>query len=106
MTNKERVQKFKDLNIAINCKTKKEARSFIKWCYDNDMIWFSSVEGDTNYYYGENTCYYYSFHIEFADKKFYKKRGYKIITYEDFMKGHEKNMGSKNKTTNLEWICH
>ena len=97
MTNKERVKKFKDLNIAINCKTKKEARSFIKWCYDNDMIWFSSVEGCTNYYYGENTCYYYSFHIEFADKKFYKKRGYKIITYEDFMKGHEKNMGSKKQ---------
>lgn len=104
MTNEERVQKFKDLNIAINCKTMKEARSFIKWCYDNDMIWFSSVEECTNYHYGENTCYYYSFHIEFADKKFYKMRGYKIIDYKDFMKEDENNMESKNKKTNLQWI--
>lgn len=37
MTNEERVQKFKDLNIAINCEIEQEAKKFIDWCYDNGM---------------------------------------------------------------------
>ena len=103
MTDKERVEKFKSGEIAVNCSTEEESRQFIEWCHRND-IRFTNNDNDTirTYFYvnKENTCY--KFNIEsggllYSSKKFYKNNGSIVITFKEFM----------NKSiTNLEYILN
>lgn len=43
MTDKERVEKFKSGEIAVNCSTEEESRQFIEWCHRNDIRWTINV---------------------------------------------------------------
>lgn len=103
MTNKERVEKFKNEKIAIHCETEEEAKSFVNWCYLNGMRWGGSKPTKTFYDINKNdTCYTFNFtgdnYLEYSCKQFYKDEGWKIIKYKDFMKEEG------NKMTNLEWL--
>lgn len=102
MTNEERVDKFKNEDIVINCETEEEAKAFIKWCFANDLKW-TNEDVNTTYFnnYKENTCYSYLYQgapvLKFARLRFYFNNGLKVIKYKDFMKGTEREM------TNLEY---
>ena len=100
MTNKERIEKFKNEKIAANCKTEEEAKEFVKWCYANGFKWDDLPEGTTFFDdYKNETCYVFDFgedkQLEYGYKDFYEEKGYEIIKYKDFME--EKEM------TNLEY---
>lgn len=102
MTNEERIEKFKNENVAVNCKTEEEARKFIEWCYENGFEWDISKPGVTHfYYYEDKTCYTFNFcdceHLGYGTKSFHKREGYEVIKYKDFMK--------ENKMTNLEAVA-
>lgn len=96
MTNEERIEKFKNEKIAIHCETEEEAKSFVRWCYLNGMIWTRGKPTKTFYDINKNdTCYVFSFTgnncLGYSCKQFYKEEGYEVIKYKDFMKG-ETNM--------------
>ena len=90
MTNEERIERFRNEKIAVNCETEEEARKFIEWCYENGFEWDISEPGVTHfYYYKDKTCYTFNFcdceHLGYSFKQFYEKKGYEIIKYKDFM---------------------
>ena len=102
MTNKERVNKFRLEEIAVNRETEEEAKSFIEWCYANGFEWYKSNPSETNFNcYKNETCYTFDFSedkaIEFCNKCFYEESGWEVIKYKDFMK--------ENKMTNLEAVA-
>ncbi len=105
MTNEERVNKFRNEKIAVNCKTEEEAKSFIEWCYENGIEWGIPELDETHStcfrYYRNETCYAFGFdgdiHLGYGTKSFYKRKGYEVIKYKDFMK--------ENKMTNLEAVA-
>ena len=91
------VQKLKRGKIAIHCDTEEKAKRFVKWCFKNDMIWKNSDSSETHYrYYKENTCYtcardgsdwdFDTFLLEFSNKIWYEQHGYKVISFDEFMK--------------------
>lgn len=99
MTNKDRIEKFKNEKIAINCETIEEAKEFIKWCYASGMR-LRGCEFVKTYFndYKDKICYSFNFSgnecLGYCSKQFYKEEGYEIIKYKDFMK--------EDKMTNLE----
>lgn len=103
MTNEERVNKFRNEKIAVNCKTEEEAKSFIEWCYENGIEWGIPELDETHStcfrYYRNETCYAFGFdgdiHLGYGSKHFHEEEGYEVITYKDFMK--------EKKMTNLEY---
>lgn len=102
MTDKERVEKFKSGEIAVNCSTKEESRQFIEWCYLNDIRWTDNNNTVRTYFYvnKENTCYKFNIAsgaLFYSSKKFYKNNGYIVITFKEFM---------KKPITNLEYILN
>lgn len=105
MTNEERVNKFRNEKIAVNCKTEEEAKSFIEWCYENGIEWGIPELDETHStcfrYYRNETCYAFGFdgdiHLGYGSKHFHEEEGYEVITYKDFMK--------ENKMTNLEAVA-
>lgn len=103
MTNEERVNKFKNEDIVINCETKEEAEAFIGWCFANNLKWANKDDNGTYFEnYNANTCYSYSFHdapvLGYDYSEFYIDSGWEVIKYKDFMKGKERKM------TNLEYV--
>lgn len=104
MTDKERLEKFKNGKIAVNCPTEKEARKFIEWCYINDMKWNFGEELLTYFYINEEqTCYFYNKYNEqlYCGQNFYFfAERVPIMTYKEFMKRKDSDM------TNLEWILN
>ena len=101
-TDKERVEKIRSGEIAVNCSTEEESRQFIEWCYRNDIRWTNN-DNDTirTYFYvnKENTCYKFNIAsggLLYSSKKFYVNEGIDVITYKEFMKA------DKNRVTNLE----
>lgn len=98
MTNEERVQKFKEENIAVNCETNEEAKSFVQWCYANDITWSDSIKCDTYFeVYPTYTCYIYRNTLYVSSEDSLKGDGYKVITYKEFMEEDKKKM------TNFEY---
>lgn len=102
MTDKERVEKIRSGEIAVNCSTEEESRQFIEWCHRNDIRWTNN-DNDTirTYFYvnKENTCYKFNIAsggLLYSSKKFYVNEGIDVITYKEFMKA------DKNRVTNLE----
>lgn len=104
MTDKERLEKFRNGKIAVNCPTEKEAIEFIEWCYINDMKWNFGEELLTYFYiHEEQTCYSYHKDIEqlyCSQKSYLFAERIPIMTYKEFMKKDD------NKITNLEWILN
>lgn len=104
MTDKERVEKIRSGEIAVNCSTEEESRQFIEWCHRNDIRWTSNDnDNDTirTYFYvnKENTCYKFNIAsggLLHSSKNFYVNEGIDVITYKEFMKA------DKNRVTNLE----
>lgn len=105
MTNEERVNKFKNEKIAINCETEDEAKEFIKWCYLNEITWTNKKLGMNKTYYKEykkTTCYIYHNKyqcLQYCSDNYYIIEGWKVVKYKDFMK--EKSV---SKMTNLEYL--
>lgn len=103
MTNEERIERFRNGKITINCETEEEAKSFIKWCFDNGMCWESGTEDEIFFdMYKNKTCYSFDFftgdeYLGYDSKSFYKREGYEVIKYKDFM-------GVK-RITNLEYVA-
>lgn len=102
MTDKEKVEKIRSGEIAVNCSTEEESRQFIEWCHRNDIRWTDN-DNDTirTYFYvnKENTCYKFNIAsggLLYSSKKFYVNEGIDVITYKEFMKA------DKNRVTNLE----
>lgn len=77
---------FKNKKVAVNCDTEEKAREFIKECYKRGLKWSVPTEKHTMFdWYKKDTCYEYEIdenRLMFADKKFYKSNGYKIIKWE------------------------
>ena len=104
MTDKERLEKFKNGKIAVNCLTEQEAKAFVKWCYDNDIRWNFENEMSTCFsVYNNKTCYSYYKPLKtlcFGEKSFSIVMKDEIMTYKEFMGKDD------NKMTNLEWILN
>lgn len=102
MTNEERIERFRNGKIAVNCETEEEAKSFIKWCFDNGMCWKSGTEDEIFFdMYKNKTCYSFDYFtgdecLGYDSESFHKREGYEVITYKDFMK--------ERKMTNLEYV--
>ncbi len=100
MTNKERVNKFRLEEIAVNCETEEEAKAFVKWCFDNGMGWGCGNEDETFFNSFKNkTCYSFDYFtgdecLVYDSESYCRGDDYEVITYKDFMK--------ENKMTNLE----
>lgn len=86
MKNEERVIKFKSQQLAVNCKTKEQAKKFCKWCYENGLEWKGNKVDKICWYYGDKTCYTYNNRLLHSYISNTIKNGYKIITYQDFFK--------------------
>lgn len=102
MTDKERVEKIRSGEIAVNCSTEEESRQFIEWCHRNDIRWTNNDNDTIRTYFcinKENTCYKFNIAsggLLYSSKNFYVNEGIDVITYKEFMKA------DKNRVTNLE----
>ena len=85
------MQRFKDIEFVVNCKTEEQAKQFISICYDNGLEWFNNSKTETNWNkYNKDTCYRaVDPEIVYANINYYKKADYKIITFDEFMKEHK-----------------
>lgn len=82
--------KFEDIigkKIAVNCKTKEEAKEFIRIAYENGYHWLANKTiKATNYeVYEADTCYNISSNrrIYFGTKKWYNSDYYRIINFNE-----------------------
>lgn len=78
--------KNKDNKIAVNCKTKEEAKDFCRQMHKRGMKWCTgdSYLENTNYNtHNEGTCYYGS--GEYSSCDFAEKYNYKILEWSDYM---------------------
>ncbi len=77
---------FKNGKVAVNCDTEEKAKEFVKECFERGMKWVNFTESKTMFdWYKKYTCYDYKIdenRLMYADKKFYKNNGYKIIKWE------------------------
>ncbi|GAA0083396.1 hypothetical protein [Clostridium sp. CTA-6] len=80
---------FVNVQMAVNCKTKKEEELFFKYLNNNDITWNSGCnifESEIYEYdnYKNNTCFCMSLGgIQYGKKNFYMEDSYKIITFEE-----------------------
>ena len=78
--------KNKDNKIAVNCKTKEEAKDFCRQMHGQGMKWCTgdSYLENTNYnVHNEGTCYYGI--GEYSSRDFAEKYNYKILEWSDYM---------------------
>ena len=87
------IERFKNGGLAVHCDTEEKAKKFIEWCYENGMEWefesskpfalthYASYHNKTTYSFGGNN------YLKFGTASWYKEHGYKVVTYDDFMKG-------------------
>ena len=87
--NGEFLKKFKTEKIAVNCETKKEAKQFLKWCYNNKVKWIddSFLIKNTHWeIYKNKTCYvcsYKFYGIIEESKNYLKNNNYTIVKFSD-----------------------
>ena len=84
------VERFKKGMIVVNCQTEQQAKNFVEWCHANNMSWGGIRYGSewTFYdYYGDRTCYRFNDSIVYGNVAAYEDYGYKVITYDEFMRG-------------------
>ena len=79
-------------NIAIHCDTYDKSEKFIEYIKSQKYIWYGfSLFGYTCWdNYKENTCYCLSDSgnsIQYADRLRFENLGYKIIKFDEFIKG-------------------
>ena len=79
-------------NIAIHCDTLEKSEKFIEYIKSQKYIWHGfSLFGYTCWdNYKENTCYCLSYSgnsIQYADRLRFENLGYKIIKFDEFIKG-------------------
>ena len=78
--------KNKDNKIAVNCKTEEEAVDFCKQMHEQGMKWrgeYSYLDYTNYYIYAESTCY--TAEGKYCHENYYKKRGYTILEWSDYM---------------------
>lgn len=97
------IERFKNYGLAVHCDTEEKAKKFIEWCYENGMEWqlesskpfalthYASYHNKTTYSLGGDN------YLKFGTASWYKEHGYKVVTYDDFMKGVD---GMKEFTLN------
>lgn len=87
--NKTIKSEFFTEKIAVNCKTKKQAKKFLKKLAEIGMEWYGCESvSDTKYKtYKKNTCYdvSYSGNLGYCSLKWYKEQGYRIVDYNDIL---------------------
>lgn len=79
---------FKDADnkIAVHCKTEEEAVDFCKQMHEQGMKWrgeYSYLDYTNYYIYAESTCY--TAEGKYCHENYYKKRGYTILEWSDYM---------------------
>ena len=87
-------EEFKKKKIAVHCKTEEEANNFLEQADKQNITW-GNLGRTTNcncwIRYEENTCYdfddllFFEEGMCFADKEYYKNKGYKIIEWSEYM---------------------
>ena len=101
MTDKERVEKFKNGKFAIHCGTEEEAKEFIEWCYRNDIKWQFQDETTTYFDSCKDGIFYIYYRAKeslcFCEKSYCIDNNYKVITFKEFM---------NKPITNLEYILN
>lgn len=78
--------KNKDNKIAVNCKTKEEAKDFCRQMHGQGMKWSDGetlLENTVWYVHGEKTCYVYG--VSFSHYRWAKKKGHRILEWSDYM---------------------
>ena len=88
------LEDFKNKKIAINCRTKKEAKRFLTYLHNQGLSW-----GETSLLkkhnwdkYKENTCYDYLLEVFYSNIKFYQDLGCNVIRYDQlYFKKHNIN---------------
>lgn len=97
MTEKERIEKFKSHDLAVNCRTEDEAKKFVEWCYKNGFKWFDGDFNKTNWH-KKTTCYrcYEDETLCYEDIEESITCDYEVMTYQDFFK--------EDEMTNFEYL--
>lgn len=83
------IERFKNEEFVVNCKTEEQAKEFVKICYDNDIKWFESKSSVTNWEsYEKFTCYRAEdgHDLMYCNTDFYREEEYTVITFDEFMK--------------------
>lgn len=89
--------KNKENRIAVHCKTEEEAVDFCKQMHEHGMKWDGgySYLCYTNYrIYTERTCY--TAEGKYCDENYYKKSGYTILEWSDYMQREFKKSDLKD----------
>ena len=83
------IERFKDGEFVVNCKTEDQARKFVDICYDNGIEWPRSDKTETHWnIYMEETCYRcYMNDLNYGYKDFYKDNCYKVVAFDEFIEG-------------------
>lgn len=101
-------KKFRNENIAINCKTEDEAKKFLKACDIEGLKW-ASKENATSHSnwskFKEMTCYTNDFPptegISFARRAFSISKGYEVIIYAELIGGKQAFTNTENSQLSL-----
>ena len=81
------IERFKNGEFVVNCRTEDQAKKFIEICYDNGIEWYSLINEKTTDWssYEEETCYRgEGCRLNYGYEDWYKGE-YEIITFEEFM---------------------
>ena len=91
--------KFRIENIAVHCKTQREANKFFEIMYYKNII--KERDGINCWYvYEENTCYIfdkYKYGWEYCYKKYYEDNDYIILEFSDYFDVSNKKESIKDK---------
>lgn len=78
--------KNKENKIVVHCKTEEEAKDFCRQMHEQGMKWrgeYSYLDYTNYYIYAESTCY--TAEGKYCHENYYKKRGYTILEWSDYM---------------------
>ena len=81
------LEKFKEENIAVHCKTQEELDDFVKKCNSSNMGFWGIDSDCINYFmdYKDMTCISCRYRLSYGNWDFYKKEGYTILEWSDYM---------------------
>lgn len=80
-------EKYKGQNVAMHCKTEREAINFCNYMHEHGKIWDNGRSYKEVTYYNNNkeeTCYNFNSNL-YCDIQFYKNAGYLILEWSDYM---------------------
>lgn len=103
---KKELKGLEEPNTVVHCDTEEKANLVLKIAKEADYNWSSGDDFSNNKYTGhkENTCYCFK-NGTYSYKDYFVRKGYKIITAEEFIKANIIEVGDTVRCSDVMAVC-